>query len=92
MSKEVSVTFPADEAMFVIAALDERSADAHAKARKMRALGYVDGNHFELDVAHAAATKCDRARKRIADALWPMDIPKDMRRADLEDEVEFGLV
>ena len=84
MSRHITVTLPVDEALFVLAALDSRSAEAHSAARKMRNLGHPE-DHFELSVAHAAATKSDAARKRIADALWPLT-------PETEAEVEFGLV
>lgn len=87
MSRAITVTLSVDEALFTLAALDTASATAHAAATKMRNLGDPE-DKYELAVAHTTATTSDAARKRIADVLYPM---ATLRRADLEDEVEFGL-
>jgi hypothetical protein len=82
---DVTVTIPADEAMFVLAALDRHISEAYRTARKMRNLGQSGAM---LDIAETTAARSERARRRIADALYPLDA---IRREDVAEEVEFGL-
>lgn len=87
MSK-ITVELEADEAMFVVAACDTATSTAWQRAAKMRALGIEES--FELDVQETAATKTDAARRKIADAIWPLSWD-EVRAQDRRDEAELGI-
>ena len=78
------IDFDVSEALLALGAIQDKALESS----RIAAISTGD----EHEIADLSAKLLQRVATRITDALYPETTFAAMRRADVEDEIEFGLV
>lgn len=82
--KDILIRFDAAEALTALGAIQDKALDAS----RLAAISSGD----EHEIADLSAKILRRLATRLTDAIYPEPTWDEMRRQDLRDEVELGLV